>query len=128
MPNPSNPPTLGRRVLVYASLTLTIVLAFFLIVSTGIRWMTQRTPASIVIVYGGPATAGARVTAISDEGTESRSGTLPSTGEIVLPLFLPAGAYTLQVDDQNKPVYRTMIYVAAGQRYDVHLHPPAAQP
>jgi hypothetical protein len=120
---PDAPPSVVTRVAVYGTVTLTVLLALGLITVTGIRWMLQPTPSSIVVVQSDAALAGASII-VAREGEKPRTAiTIARESNGQTPLFLENGSYTIRVEKGEQVVYRTdrPFYVAAGRRYDIDL-------
>jgi hypothetical protein len=126
-PPTERPPTMAHRVFIYAALVVTVLLALFLVIATGVRWITQPTPSSIVVFRLSPKLAGAQIIATGATGSP-RTITIPSPVPGTTPMFLEEGTYTLKAMQGNATIYRDEIYVAQGRRYDIDLagHPTTA--
>jgi len=123
-------PTRRETIVVYTILAVTILLAILLIVGTGLQWLTQRTPTSIVVLHGKRALTDATLV-IKDEENESapRTVAIPSQADFELPVFLESGNYTLIVKEAGITLIREQRYVAEGSRYDLDVSTlPTTQP
>ena len=123
-------PSPVRRVTVYVIVIVTVLLAVTLITVTGIRWMIQPTPSSIVVIQGDASLVGASIY-ITREGEPPRQPvTIGEHPDGRTPLFLETGAYTIRVEKDRKTVFRTdrPIFVAEGRQYDIDLTKPATPP
>jgi hypothetical protein len=112
-----------RKVAVYAIVVLTVLLALTFIAITGIRWMLQQTPSSIVVILSQPDMTGASVI-VTREGERPRPAVvIGDEAHGNTPLFLEKGAYIIRVEKAGKVIYRTdrPIYVAEGRRYDIDI-------
>jgi hypothetical protein len=124
------PPGMLRRVMVYAIVALTVLLTVGLITATGIRWMKQPMPSSTIVVITGPSLVGGKVT-VAREGEKPRPPvTIERRHSGQTPLFLESGSYTLRVEKDGRPVFRTdrPIYVGAGRIYDIDLATATTRP
>jgi len=123
------PVSRGRRVVVYLTLVLAVLLALGLISSIGLRWMTQRTPSSIVIFHADASLADATITITSDDQSGSRTAHVPKIPDFTAPLFLEPGSYSFSVQQNGTVVFQDSMYVAEGSRYDVDVSPhPTTKP
>ena len=58
------PPSRTMTVTVYVSLAAAVLLGISLVVATGVRWMTQPTPSSIVVFHGDAPVASASISIV----------------------------------------------------------------
>ncbi|CAN5462002.1 hypothetical protein BH10PLA1_BH10PLA1_02820 [soil metagenome] len=133
-PNPQPPapsadtgdsPSSARRhkLFIYTTLTVTVVLAVTLIVLTGLEWITQRTPTSIVVFHISPALQGGSITLTNGESdAHPRVVKITDAADPLLPVFLESGTYDVTVRYANDRLFfRDSMYVAEGSRYDIDI-------
>ncbi len=122
-------PTLMMKLTVYGSLALAVLLALALIIGTGVRWMTQPTPSSIVIFHSDASLVDSTISILDSEGTNERRVSIEKTADFATPIFLEPGTYTLTVRHAGNVIYHDYMYVAEGNRYDIDITPrPATRP
>ena len=123
------PPSRGMKFVVYGSLVAAVALALTLVASTGIRWMTQRTPSSILVFHANADLADSTISILGGDRSSERTAQIPKTSEFIAPIFLEPGAYTFTVKHAGEVVFHDSMYVAEGSRYDIDItHPAATQP
>jgi len=124
-PNPTDMPPAGtaRKVAVYATLVLTVLIAVTFIAITGIRWAMQQTPSSIVVIISEPEMTGASVIVTREGGKPRPAVAIGEEPNGHTPLFLEQGAYMIRVEKAGKVLFRTdrPVYVAEGRRYDIDI-------
>jgi len=117
-----------HTVAVYLSLGLAVLMAMGLIAATGIRWLTQRTPSSIVVFHADASMADGVITLRGPESGD-RTATIAGEPEFTTPVFLEPGSYTITVKAGGRVMYHDTMYVAEGNRYDIDITAkPATQP
>ena len=117
-----------QTVAVYLSLGLAVLLAMGLIAATGIRWLTQRTPSSIVVFHADASMADGVITLQGSE-SDDRTATISGGPDFTTPVFLEPGSYTVTVRAGGRIAYHDTMYVAEGNRYDIDItRHPTSQP
>jgi hypothetical protein len=116
-------PSRMTKVAVYTALVVAVLLGLGLIVATGVRWLTQRTPSSIVVIHGGPSLAAGTLVITPETGPARAPIPMPHDGDYSLPVFLDTGAYAFTVKVGGAVVFHDSLYIADGSRYDVDIRP-----
>ncbi len=112
-----------HKLFIYTTLMVTIALGLTLIIVTGMQWITQRTPTSIVVFHISPALQGGSISLTSGESdARPRVVKIPETTDFLLPVFLESGTYDVVVRYANdRMLFRDSMYVAEGSRYDIDI-------
>ena len=119
----------GHKFVVYLTLSAAVLLALGLTTAIGIRWMTQRTPSSIVVFHGNDNLVGATIQISGDDGVHRSPVNIRKTADFTTPLFLETGMYSFAVTRNGQVLFQDSMYVAEGSRYDIDMtHPPTTIP